>query len=390
MAFSGHAVYKSGFLSDIAEDVSRQVSMISPYETPFLDLVGDAMEPAKSVVHDWLEDSLAPNRLSVVANVASATTDTALGVGTGLGAYLQAGMILRGPEAAGAEYMQIISIAGPNTITVSRAFAGTTANSFASTQFLMVISDAATDGADVTVDVSKARPRNTNYTHIFKKDVIISGTSQAVRLHGIDSELDHQITQRLREAMRDLEKAVILSRLSGNTIGSGNAVRTMKGLLQAITTNVTTYTTTTGSATAQFEQDLLNSIETAWQNGGTDLDLMVCGSQLKRQIDQLNASRIRVVNVDNRFGNNIYEFECTYGVYRIMLNRWMPGNYAAIIASKRIAIAPLQGRSFAYIPVAKTGDSEKGMVIGEYTAEYRNEEGMALAKFSNLGQLLTP
>jgi hypothetical protein len=34
---------------------------------------------------------------------------------------------------------------------------------------------------------------------------------------------------------------------------------------------------------------------------------------------------------------------------------------------------PLAGRSFHYKPLASTGDKESGMVVGEYTLEFRNE-----------------
>jgi len=44
-----------------------------------------------------------------------------------------------------------------------------------------------------------------------------------------------------------------------------------------------------------------------------------------------------------------------------------------------LGIVPLQGRSFAYRDIAPTGDAVKGMIVGEYTLELKNEEGMAFA-----------
>jgi hypothetical protein len=38
---------------------------------------------------------------------------------------------------------------------------------------------------------------------------------------------------------------------------------------------------------------------------------------------------------------------------------------------------PLQGRSFQTIRVGATGDSQKGMVLGEYTVEIRQPQAMA-------------
>ncbi len=47
------------------------------------------------------------------------------------------------------------------------------------------------------------------------------------------------------------------------------------------------------------------------------------------------------------------------------------------ISTQRVKVVPLRGRSFAHVPVANTGDAKKGMVIGEYTVEVHNEDGMA-------------
>lgn len=165
MAFSGRAVYSN--FSAVAEDVADIVSMISPRETPLLDILGDPPFPARSVLHEWLEDDLSPNTIVSSSNVASDTADTQLGVASSKAARLQVGMVLRGPSASGNEYMIISAISG-NTITVQRAFGGTTANSFQAGSSIDMISDAALEGDDVTTDSSGVRSRKQNFCQIFK------------------------------------------------------------------------------------------------------------------------------------------------------------------------------------------------------------------------------
>ncbi len=59
MAFTGRATYSETAMStEIAEDVSDLISLVSPYETPLLDHIGDAPRPAGSTYHEWLEDTL--------------------------------------------------------------------------------------------------------------------------------------------------------------------------------------------------------------------------------------------------------------------------------------------------------------------------------------------
>ena len=66
MAFTGRATYDN--TTALAEDVSDIVSMISPFETPLLDFLGDAARPATNTLHEWLEESLGPP--SIIASTA--------------------------------------------------------------------------------------------------------------------------------------------------------------------------------------------------------------------------------------------------------------------------------------------------------------------------------
>lgn len=371
MVFSGRAIYDSGVFNEAAEDVSDIISQISPWDTPLLDLLGDAPEPATNVLHEWLEDELNPN--TIVSSSLVDTAGTNIGVhvaGAAVGNYLQTGAQLKNKTTG--EYMQITAVAA-NTITVSRGFGSTTAATITAGDEIFVISDVALEGADVTGDISRPRTRPFNYTQIFKKDVIVSGTEQAVRnLGNVDSEMDYQIEQRTKESIRDLEKAVIQGKLSGNTLGSSSAYRTFKGIWDHLATNNTSMATITQSG-------LDDVIKLAWDQGATDLDLIVCDVNWKRIIDNWNDTRIEVMQRDETYRRRISFFEGTFGSHQVILSRWMPSNSLMVLSSQRVNVVPLIGRSYSYVPVSRTGDAEKGMIIGEYTVEVKNEEGMAKA-----------
>jgi len=375
MVFTGRATYDTGVFAGAAEDVSAIISMISPHETPVLDRLSQAPKEATNVLHEWLEDELNPNTIVSSDTAGSAVTtatvaDLSGGAVTG---FLQVGAILT--SNATGEYLQISAITG-NILTLLRGFGGTTAATITAGDNLFIISDAAIEGADVTGDISRPRGRKTNFTQIFKKDLIISGTVEATtQLGGVTNEMDYQRTQRLRESLRDLEKATIRGRTSGNSIGSPSAYRTMDGILARLTTNVTTL----GSVGALDTAALNTIIEGAWDQGGTDLDLIVADSQFKKQIDTFNSSRIDVANRDGRVFNKTTVFEGTFGEHEVILGRWMPRNSLMVISTQRCNVTPLQGRSYRFTPVSRTGDAEKGMILGEYTVEVHNEEGMAQA-----------
>lgn len=378
MVFTGRATYDSGIFEGVAEDVSDEIGMISPFETPLLDRLRQATAPAQNTLHEWQQEELNPNTIinTGVAAIGDATDPATLNLSDAAGNpvvnYFMLGHIFEN-ETTG-EQLQLVSKDDVTSVGVfSRGFGGTVAATIVQTDVLFAISDAALEGADVDDDISRPRTRHNNYVQLFKKDVIVSGTVQAVRqLGGIGDEMGHQRNMRLREIVRDLEKATIRGRTSGNTIGAVGARRSMDGILARLTTNVT--------STATMTPDVLNGIiRGAWDNGGTDLDLIVADANFKQAIDQFQNTRIEVQNRDENFHNKVSTFESTYGRQEVILDRWMPRNSLMVISTQRIHVVPLQGRSFAFVPVSRTGDSEKGFIRGEYTLELFNENGMAQA-----------
>jgi hypothetical protein len=349
------------------------ISMISPYESPLLDVIGDGDRPAANVLYEWLEDHLQPDTLVASCAIASTAADTVFGIAAGLAKFIKAGCLLKMGRAYNAELCQVSVISG-NSVTVTRAFGGTSATSYAAGYAsVYVVSDTALEGEDVTVDTSRARSRKTNYIQLFKKDIIISGTTQAVKmLGGISDEFSYQQQQRMRELLKNLEKNVIQSRLSGNTLGSSTAYRTMSGLLQMVATNIVSIGTIVDST-------LGSVIQAAWAYGGIDVDLICADENWKREIDWLATARVRTVPDEVRFRSLITYFESSFGTQQCIMSRWMPTTSLLALATPRLGIVPLQGRSFAYRDIAPTGDAVKGMIVGEYTLELKNEEGMAFA-----------
>jgi hypothetical protein len=66
-------------------------------------------------------------------------------------------------------------------------------------------------------------------------------------------------------------------------------------------------------------------------------------------------------------------YESDFGVCRVILSRAVPTDAMLLLDSSRISVMPLAGRSFAFKPLAATGDATAGQVLGEYTLEFKNE-----------------
>ena len=369
MAFTGRAIYDSGVFDVTQDDVSPIVGRIAPFETPLLDALGDPPYPARNVLHEWIEDDLAPNTFASSTTIPASTTTTSVVVAAGLARYIQTGALLFN-EAAG-EYLRVSARDLDNdALTLVRAQGGTSAASVGAGSTFRVLDGAALEGDSVNADLSRLRTRRGNICQIIKKDIIISGTMQAVAQHGVENEYRYQLLARTREAVRDLEKFAILGKgTTANTLGGSAIPRMMHGVVDLLATNVTTVTTFS-------ESDMRTALGASFDAGG-NVDVIVCDKNFKEIIDQLNASRVGVTSDERRFANLVTVYEGTYGVQRVILSRWMPTNSALFLDSSRVKVLPLAGRSFFNRREESSVDAVKGAVIGEYTLELKNEPGMA-------------
>lgn len=372
MPFNGKATYDN--FTQIGEDISDILMMISARETPFLDLLPAPDEAATSIYHGWSEELLGPDRIIASTAVNSATAVTPVQI-NGFGNQLQVGMILElEATAGGVELVQLSSIVGANSVVLTRGFGGTTPNSLAPGGTLFIVSTAEQEGSETSGDVHRPRTRRYNYTQIFKKPITLSGTDQAVVTSpGVGSEFDHQTTLRAMELARDLEKAVFRS-VSLNTIGGDDVYRTMAGLRSQLTAINSTITTNS------FAGDPIgyvnNLMQAAWNVGTRDLDVLVLGGTWKKHLSNTNAAKLQVTQ-DERGIERLVEFVTTdFGQLRVLLTPWLPDESLMGLSTRRIKVVPLRGRSFQREMLAKTGDSFKGHIIGEYTLETHHPDKM--------------
>jgi len=373
MPFTGKATYSAGSaLPELAEDVADLVSIASPWETPLLEALGDARTPARSTVHEWVEDSLLPNTDRVNDTVyTNATTDVTFTVLTA--ARFRAGDLIRVANAS-SEVMLVSSVAG-NDLTVVRGYGGSTASALANNQGITILGNAAIEGDDAALPRFTNRSRVLNYSQIFTATVEVSGSQLAVRPVGISDELDYQKNQRMRELLRDLENCVINGRAAGSTPeGSSTTRRTLRGLVPSISTNrFSPGTNGFPVDTALSEAQLNLALREMWRASSGRVDLIVVGGPEKRAINNFAASSRRFDPADDRFKQLFSLYESDFGVCRIVLSRNVPPGTVLLLDSSRIEVMPLTGRSFHYKPLARTGDRESGQVVGEYTLEFRNE-----------------
>ena len=234
MAFTGKATYSAGAaLPELAEDVSDLVSIISPFETPLLDALGDPQTEARSTLHEWLEDELLPNTDTLTSTPADPDADTVLEVDHA--DRFRVGDQVRVEDA---EELMLVSAVAADAITVVRGYGGTTPENVTAGDRLTILGNASLEGADADAARFTVRTRRANWTQIFAKTLVVSGSELAVRHLAVADELDFQKTKALRELLRDLENTVLNGIApASDQVGSATVRRTMDGILPALTTN---------------------------------------------------------------------------------------------------------------------------------------------------------
>ncbi len=372
MAFTGKATYSAGTtLPELAEDVSDVVGIISPYETPLLDALGDALREATSTHHEWLEDALLPNKDAVNdSTFTDPAADTDFVVDNG-GRFRIGDQI----QVEGSEELMFVTGISTNTLTVVRGYAGTTPENLSDNQVINILGNAALEGADKPGARFTNRSRCGNYTQIFTASVEVSGTDMAASQLGLADEMDHQKQQRLRELIRDLENTVINGgQPAGNPEGSGSVRRSMRGVIQHLATNVF-HTGDTGFPTGtDLDEAKINYVlRRIWDSSSGNVDLIVVGGFQKRKINAFSSGSRSYGANDTTFTDMISVYESDFGICQIVTTRWLPQDAVLLLDSSRINVLPLAGRSFHFKPLASGGDYECGELIGEYTVELKNE-----------------
>lgn len=248
-------------------------------------------------------------------------------------------------------------------------------------------SNAALEGDDVSsFQAVTPTARVGNYTQISTKNVIISGTLEAVDKAGRRSELTYQLAKMGAELKRDMESALLANQaaVAGNT----TTARRTAGLPAWLTSNTDfgtggadptvgstpTAARTDGTQRAFTETLLKNVVAEVWNSGGTPKMLMV-GSFNKQAASAFAgiATKFRDVPAGQQAqiigAADVYVSD--FGTINIVPNRFQRARDAFVVDPEYASLAIL--RPIQQTELAKTGDAEKRLMLVEYGLKVSNQ-----------------
>jgi hypothetical protein len=227
-----------------------------------------------------------------------------------------------------------------------------------------------------------------NYTQISRKEVVISGTADAVRKAGMDTQTAYQVMKRGKELKRDIEAAILQDNAAtaGTTASArvsasletwlyvaqhikADASATTPAPVSGIAGTAVTDGTATGSTFTEVM--LQTALGVAWANGG-ETDLILMPSFEKQAFNAFTGIATRFRDVASRQQAQVIGaadvYVSSYGSHNVMLSRYMrTGAVESVFCldTKMWGVAYL--RPFQSIDIAKTGDSTKKLILAEWT-----------------------
>ncbi|WP_449622881.1 SU10 major capsid protein [Robertmurraya sp. Marseille-Q9965] len=224
----------------------------------------------------------------------------------------------------------------------------------------------AVEGEDTTVFYESARAELNNILEIFKKGASISGTAIAMK----STQFAEEVNDRLLELKINMEKKFINGlRNDGST---APFKRQLSGLIEMAdpsnavpVTGVVTEDTIKEVMRKLWSQDLAEGTVYAFLN-----------ADLKEQVDAIYKDKYGYSHVTTNFGLLVDSISTNYGVIHFVLSKHVPADKIVVFNDSYVDLVYL--RKPAFSPLARTGDSVKGDIIGEATLKVGSKKGVAV------------
>lgn len=259
------------------------------------------------------------------------------------------------------------------------------------------------EGDVITGTLATATTRLANYCQIMTKDVVVTGTQEAVNKAGRGSEMAYQMAKKLKELKRDMESTIMANQRG--VAGATGTARKFRSLVAFINTDANTnrYTGSTsgtkgkdstapnsatgaptdaGNTRALTELLLKSVIAGIYSSGGNPKFIMV-GPHNKQVVSTFTgrASSREVVN-KNQILAAADMYLSDFGDLKVIPNRFSRER-DAVVGDPEFGAVSFLRNPFQY-DLAKTGDNMRKALTTEFTVEVRNPKAWGVVADINI------
>lgn len=233
------------------------------------------------------------------------------------------------------------------------------------TSEMVMIMGADKEGKDYADDTALQAIRRENQTQIFLRHASVTGTQEAVTMEGgLTSALAMDVMRKMKELRVYMNNAMwngFQVKPSDNT-----QARAFNGLNRFILTNGLT-------DTKAWTQANINAfISQLVVDRGADIRQIYVNPLDAPTLSSLLESKTQISNEVQKLGNFVgfYQSSNAAGMIIVLQDQAVPAGNMFFINENDIMVKPL--REFSQEPLAKTGDSSRVQIVGEYTVEIHN------------------
>jgi len=355
-------------------DVSDVLDAVYVADTPFVNKIGWGAASSNKTI-EWVTDSIGYGYL-ILSNggtVASDASDFVVGT-SNVGAQstalrqIHTGSILKyNNQSAPLGYMVVEDLSlGGGSVTFTYLSGTTILEAITDAATLFIIGNAVPEGSTPRQDTTRPRGLQSNYTQIFRKDVQITGTRQALEMYAVGNELRHQIELRTKEYKRELERTAILGRKEA---GSAAETPLMGGIYDFLRGQSGDNIDTTSTA---LTESVLNTIVKGVMEKGGMPDCVLVGFDRQQDISSWDVAKKRTTQDTRMAGYYTTQYLSDLGaVLDVLVSRWVPANYAFVLSTSMIKLCPMRGRKFILEKLGKVGDYVQYQLISECSLEFK-------------------
>jgi hypothetical protein len=360
--------------------ITDYISLLDPSDAPFVEAIGGLDGAAgkfrftnQGKLVEWIEDTLAPLTgafaMASDAVAVSAATDTATALTAADANMVQPGhILLHGTE------LLWVSANTAGALTVTRGLGSTNVATIASDATFSIVGMARLEGDDSDPIGYTDLTTNSNYTQIFHKEVKQSGTAPYQDRYGMSDQMQYESAKSIPEMMRLIERTLQYGKRAA---GSTTTPRMMGGYQDFITTNKGSGSAISASSSAGIAQ-IEDAVELAYNAGGSGDYLAIVNpatyQKIKASYD--SSAYVRYAPEQNRFGTLVDTIVTPFGNVSFVIDRWQLSSLIPILKLDNVGMLTL--RPWQVEDLAKTGDSEKKQLIGEFTFCLKLEKSHAL------------
>jgi hypothetical protein len=242
------------------------------------------------------------------------------------------------------------------------------------------------EGDDVTVDSANITVRLGNVHQISRKSAAVTGTQEAVKHAGRADELGYQKMLKGQALKIDVD-AILSGTNQAKVVGADGTARKTASLDSWIKTNTSkgasgadpsaadgTGTRTDGTQQAFTEARLKAVLSACWIQGGKP-NMIMAGAFNKQAFSTFTGRGTPIEQTSSRkIVAAVDAYDSDFGKLKVVPSRNIRARDVFVLETAKWAISHLPGRAMVAFNLAKTGDTEKAVMVTEYALEARNEK----------------